>query len=501
VHIASHGFYRGGPDDAGSPGVDGGVAIGTNSFLTADDFRNLRVAPELVFLNCCNLGRVQPEHPDPGKVLDPVEHNEMAASIAYQLMAIGVNAVVVAGWPVSDEAAALFADRFYAAALLAGMPFGDAVKAARKEVYELYGDEDNTWAAYQCYGDPGFQLRIPTEEFDADENGIPVRAAAVQILREFIVQTGEVDDPTTVAPRLKSLDDKIARVWPDDGELLSLRGKAFGDIGLAEEAIERYELAIHANDGGASVKTIEQLVVLLSSAAVHCKRDGREDEAGERIKRAQKWLSVLSKLNDTGERRAIDGGVLKRLAILDPGRRPELVLQAIDSYSRAATSSEEGLYGFRNAIQLAAIANPNGKEIDTILAKVLAPEWIMRWADDVTRPPEGTFYQRVGPADSALSAAVVQPASGLAGRLVELISEEKARNGSGRDALDRLADLLTAEPQATIEGLLPTYRAARTGGVQAIYWRSVVDHLFDLRDLSSGDMAAVLNGLAVALSS
>ena len=508
VHIASHGFYRGREGDPNSPGVEGGVAIGSNSFLTADDFRNLRVAPELVFLNCCNLGRVRPDDADPGQVLDPVEHNEMAASIAHQLMSIGVNAVVVAGWPVSDQTAAFFADRFYAGALLAGMPFGDAVKEARKEVYQLYGDEDNTWAAYQCYGDPGFQLRVPMDETQTEENGIPVRATGVQLLREFIVQTGEVEDPKTVAPRLRALDDKIAKSWPEDGELLSLRGRAFGDLGLVEEAIERYELAIHANDGGASVKTIEQLVVLLSSAAVGCQRDGRAEEAAERITRAQKWMAVLSKLNLTGERRAIDGGVLKRLAILDPERRSELVLQAISSYSCAATSSlrsmpatGEGLYGFRNAIQLTAIADPSPEQLDTMLASVVDPQWIGRWAADVTRSPEGTFYQRVGPADSALSAALVQPASALAARLMETIAEEKEAAGAKTSDLDALRDLLCADPAATVESLIPKYRAARTGGVQALYWRSVVDHLCDLRDLSTGEMAAMLDRLAVALTS
>jgi hypothetical protein len=381
------------------------------------------------------------------------------------------------------------------------------VKLAREEAYRLFGDADNTWAAYQCYGDPGFQLRIPIDEAPPAENGIQVRATGVQLLREVIVQSGEVEDPSAVAPRLRLLDGAIEKTWPGDGELLSLRGRAFGDLGLVEEAIERYEAAIHADDGGASVKTIEQLVVLLSSAAVACQRADRLEEAADRISRAQKWLAVLSKLNDTGERRAIDGAVLKRMAILNPARRSELVLQAIASYSCAATSSArtaqavgEGLYGFRNAIQLAAIANPAADEVDSLLAEVLDPQWITRWAIDAGRPPEGTFYERVGPADSALSAAVVQPASALASRLVELIAEERSRPESERQSLDQLAELLRANPTDTIDGLLPRYRAARSGGVQALYWRSVVDHLYDLRDLTSDRMAKALDRLALTLS-
>ena len=33
--------------------IQGGVVIGPRTFLTADDFKNLRATPDLVFLNCC----------------------------------------------------------------------------------------------------------------------------------------------------------------------------------------------------------------------------------------------------------------------------------------------------------------------------------------------------------------------------------------------------------------------------------------------------------------
>ena len=39
-----------------------------------------------------------------------------------------------------------------------GSHFGDAVKDARDAVYKEHPD-NNTWGAYQCYGDPYFKLK------------------------------------------------------------------------------------------------------------------------------------------------------------------------------------------------------------------------------------------------------------------------------------------------------------------------------------------------------
>jgi len=63
-----------------------------------------------------------------------------------------VRCVVAAGWAVEDAAANRFAVAFYQA-LLSGDRFMDAVHTARVAAYEA-NPLGNTWAAYQCYGDP-----------------------------------------------------------------------------------------------------------------------------------------------------------------------------------------------------------------------------------------------------------------------------------------------------------------------------------------------------------
>jgi len=67
-----------------------------------------------------------------------------------------VRAVVAAGWAVDDRAAETFASVLYDG-ILRGAAFGDAVRNARVRTNQDH-PHTNTWAAYQCYGNPGYRL-------------------------------------------------------------------------------------------------------------------------------------------------------------------------------------------------------------------------------------------------------------------------------------------------------------------------------------------------------
>jgi CHAT domain len=148
VHIAAHGDFNPKKPDRS------GVVIGPDHFLTAQTVAQMSAVPELVFLNCCHLGRIE-------NSAEPSSRQEnahlLAASISRELMEIGVRAVVAAGWSVDDAAALKFAKTFYGQ-MLAGVGFGEAVTAARREAAKVNGSM--TWAAYQCYGDPEFRLQV-----------------------------------------------------------------------------------------------------------------------------------------------------------------------------------------------------------------------------------------------------------------------------------------------------------------------------------------------------
>jgi hypothetical protein len=150
VHISGHGEHR---DDG-----TGGVILSNDTVLGPSEIGAMRSVPELVFLNCCFIGQI---HADPNVQRNALgsKRARFAASIAEQLIRDGVRCVVAAGWAVEDGPAMLFAVCFYQR-LLAGDRFIDAVGAARLAAWEAR-PAGNTWAAYQCYGDPDWRYVPP----------------------------------------------------------------------------------------------------------------------------------------------------------------------------------------------------------------------------------------------------------------------------------------------------------------------------------------------------
>lgn len=155
VHIAGSGHFTWG--ESGRP--IGGVVIGPDTYLTADAIRSMRRPPEFVFLNCCHLGRFAPlglgQDDEVAATFARQHPNVLAASLARQCLLAGVKGVVAVGSVVSDMGAATFARTLYGH-MTAGQSFGESVRAARMEAFAA--DPSNTWAAYQCYGEPDFRL-------------------------------------------------------------------------------------------------------------------------------------------------------------------------------------------------------------------------------------------------------------------------------------------------------------------------------------------------------
>lgn len=146
LHVSAHGRL---PD---GPGGRCGVMLSDDLMLTAIEIGAMDPVPELVFLNCCHLGRL-----DDGRTTPP----QRAASLAQTLIDIGVRCVLVAGWAVSDAGAAQFGTTFYRELLQHGQPFGEAVFRARQSARERALAGDLSWGAFQAYGDPAWTAVRP----------------------------------------------------------------------------------------------------------------------------------------------------------------------------------------------------------------------------------------------------------------------------------------------------------------------------------------------------
>jgi len=355
VHIAGHGA----PGVSGAPG---GVVLSNGTFLGPDEFRNMRTVPELVFVNCCHLGAA-----DAAQLLNTrYDRAEFASGVAGALIAIGVRCVVAAGWAVDDDAATTFAEEFYRS-LLRGNRFivavGEARAAARERSPHL-----NTWAAYQCYGDPDWVFRAKaadpnqaTAPLVEDFTGIGSATALKLALKRIVVRTkyqgADVDEQLR---NLAQLEKLFGSKWGGSGDVAELFGEAFVEAGDVEKGMDWYETAVAAPNARGSIKAAEQLANVRgrlaweivdkaardlddrnrgekaagqskkARAAARRARLDAEQSLGNAIKRADRLVSqsleLLTRLitiDQTMERASLIGSVYKRRALVDgvAGRR------------------------------------------------------------------------------------------------------------------------------------------------------------------------------------
>ena len=219
----------------------------------------------------------------------------------------------MAGWPVDDGRAAAFALQFWSA-LAAGQMFGDAISDARRTIFEQ--SRDNTWAAYQCYGDPGWRLRQVSDSSDATRPVVNLRAWAARRSLELEAQAADLVDARDFRAELEQLEFHIERHWPDHGDLLAALAAAHADIGDLERAEELYARAIADPRGRAPVRAIEQGFNLLGRLALAARHQGDEAAVEALLERLEASRSLVEGLPANAERKALDGAHWKRMAAL-----------------------------------------------------------------------------------------------------------------------------------------------------------------------------------------
>jgi hypothetical protein len=221
----------------------------------------MRTVPELVFINCCHLGAA-----DSSQLLNTrYDRADFASGVAGALIAIGVRCVVAAGWAVDDDAASVFAEEFYRS-LLRGSRFIVAVGEARAAARER-SPNVNTWAAYQCYGDPDWvfrgraadpnQVTSPAvEDFSGVASATSLKLALARIAVRTRFQGADVVEQLQNLTQLQKL---FAPKWGSSGDVAELFGEAFVEAGDVEAGMEWYQRAVGASDGRASIRAAEQL--------------------------------------------------------------------------------------------------------------------------------------------------------------------------------------------------------------------------------------------------
>lgn len=371
VHIAAHGIH----DLQGADGLARtGVVLSDGVLITAAEIESMEVVPDLVFLNCCHLGKI-----DSG----PIPFNRLAYSLARKLIEIGVRAVIVAGWAVDDAAAKRFAEDFYRYWLGERRAFGDAVFKARTNVYAVHGARCNTWGAFQAYGDPGLLFDPVTDAGPGYRKTRNWRPAAPEelvdrlaALRSDIARIGTLASAAEARDARKEGMNLLAQApaeWGERPDVLFAWARLLGDLGAAQfdSAREAYLAALRATDMDRHVPTraLEELANLEARA-------GQKQGSTDRIEGALARLDHFARAvmpdgtHPNAEHAALVGSAAKRLAAmfgqdvldsLDGGKDLDAALSKCRRYlNEGATayrrsSGEPGTASFKPYLALNAL--------------------------------------------------------------------------------------------------------------------------------------------------
>ncbi len=357
IHLSGHGIFN---ED---PCKGSGMVIGDNRFLSTREISQMSAVPELVFVNCCHLGKSDGEAEEYYQ-----ERFKLAANIGTQLINNGVRCVIAAGWAVNDDAALKFAEVFYAQ-MNEGATFGEALKVAR---YEIYDKDVNTWGAYQAYGDPFYRFDNREKE-KVSKSYLISKEAEIDL--ENLLSEIEIGNATSeeyleqLDTITKAVDDKIRNT-----HITELEAWICMEIREYSRACDKFREILSRNDDSVSFtsfekyqnvrtkKVIEEYWDLVKSAA-----DKNADT--ESIQKLKDQLSdVISKLNllkqisPTAERINILGSTYKRLAFISNGtEKLEAYQDAAFYYFEGYNTDKSSWYSLTNWLTLEAILVLAGK--------------------------------------------------------------------------------------------------------------------------------------------
>ncbi len=450
MHIAAHGTF-----DVGDAKRQG-IVLGDNQYLTTTELVKLRAVPDLVFINCCHLGKLDKP------TLANTHPHRLAASIAEELIKLGVKAVIAAGWAVDDLAALTFANEFYRE-MLNGERFGDAVRKARQRTHQRHKDR-NTWGAYQCYGSTEFVLpNVASASWANDDAQFYSRREFRDELKS-IAEQPEANDPTSNARLIKRVA-KIAATLPDelaDGEMLAELANAWSKLGDFKQARDAYQKAIGNKDGRAALRSLEQSVNMVCRVIDKAWYDAEATASSaptanqEHAKALKDALAALARLQQIGgstdERQSLTARIYKSQALLarNPTACRKALQKACDLYRAASeNSAKDGKqrrdnYPTYNWLAceylLGVTVKPAGKAAKADKAKsAIDFERLLKACEKVAEAKlkeKEDFWVRVALPDAELLRALIQGTLVNKKELLVATYQEAFRNGARPHEVD-----------------------------------------------------------------
>jgi CHAT domain-containing protein len=304
IHLAGHGIFNEKRPKAS------GMLIGNGVFLSTKEICQMSKVPELVFVNCCFLGKIN----DKSEALFSKRY-KLAANIGTQLIMNGVKVVIAAGWAVDDAAALYFTGIFYHA-MLDGDNFGDAITEARAKTFSKYPNT-NTWGAYQCYGDPFFKLTevkksksytysyLIAEEAENDLSNLINKADAKGSSVKYLLKD------------IASISAAVDAAGIRNAVITEKEAMALAECNDYENAIAKFESLLSMEQAGFSVKAIESYCNI--RAKLYVKNWQKGIDKNKQLIKMNVVIADLKQLlnmSPTSERLNLLGSAYKRKATM-----------------------------------------------------------------------------------------------------------------------------------------------------------------------------------------
>jgi CHAT domain-containing protein len=327
IHLAGHGIFN-----EESP-LESGMVLGENHYLSALDISKMSTVPEFVFVNCCYLGQISTE----SEKLFQMRY-KLAANVGTQLIENGVKAVIVAGWAVNDNAAYSFSEIFYEK-MLNGYTFGEATRIAREKLFEEYLYTNNTWGAYQCYGDQFYKFD-PKNNPEINTPSSYAISEEIEIELENLLNMLEVRD-SSINEEIKAKDtsDKVEKIYGEaensgliNAAIIEKVALIYAELNNYEKAIEVYSKLLKKEKADFSVSALEKYSNLRIKALVRTNSSKGVSDV-KSIYDIIAGLKSLLQISETSERFCLIGSAFKRLAfVVTPSQKLKYYKDAAFNY-------------------------------------------------------------------------------------------------------------------------------------------------------------------------
>jgi hypothetical protein len=324
IHLSGHGSF-----DPKLP-ENSGMVIGRNLYLSTREIKQMSNVPELVFVNCCHLGKTD------GIAEEFYQQRyKLAANIGTQLIENGVRCVIAAGWAVNDDAACDFANTFYTR-MFEGCTFGDATRDARKAVYEKYGYTTNTWGAYQCYGDPFYRFKNIKSSPKTEPKPYLIEQQAeydlINLLNELSIGMLPASDYLT---KLNSISENIEKSDLNSSGIIENQALIYLALGEYERACEKFSTLFNREDASFSFSVAEKYFNAKTKqiAVEYQKGLKQKRKCLKDIEQVIQNLETLIGLSPTSQRQNILGSSYKRQALMsEKSNKLKIYSKAANAY-------------------------------------------------------------------------------------------------------------------------------------------------------------------------